>query len=300
MEGYHEPVLLNTAVELLVDRTGGIYLDMTFGGGGHSEKILSVLGDEGRLVAFDKDLAAFGNVIDDRRFEFVRSDYRFIEAKLDELGIEEVDGILADLGVSSHQFDEADRGFSLRLDGELDMRMDEEQRLSAAEVVNEYEENELWRLFREYGEVRSPGKVVRAIVGARKFGGIKTTGELVEVLMPVLPKGREKKELAKVFQAIRIEVNEELEGLKELLEGGLRKLRKGGRFIVISYHSLEDRLVKCYFRAGNFTGYVEKDFYGNQLSPWELISRKAIVPTEEEIKRNPRARSAKLRAAKKK
>ena len=297
MNEYHVPVLLHESVDLLDVNPGGIYADLTFGGGGHSREILRRLGKKGTLFGFDQDMDAMANVPDDGRFVFVRNNFRFLRGCLRDAGVVQVDGILADLGVSSHHFDAEERGFSFRFDAELDMRMNRQGKLSAREVVNRYEEEELARIIREYGELNPAGRIARSIVRARESGEIATIAELKEAVQPMVPRGEESKFLAKLFQAIRIEVNREMDALKMMLEQSLKVLKPGGRLVVITYHSLEDRLVKNFMRAGNFTGEAEKDFYGKVHSPFEVVTRKALVPPAEEIERNSRSRSAKLRAA---
>lgn len=296
MSEYHNPVLLHESVDGLAIKPDGVYVDCTFGGGGHSRHILSLLGENGRLVVFDKDEDARRNIVDDSRLHFVASDFRFIRNYLKFLKISQVDGILADLGVSSHQFDTPERGFSIRFDSELDMRMDKSATLNAAEVLNSYEAEELARVLYEYGELTNSRKVAAAIIAARP---ITDTVRLKEVLAPFYRKQEEHKFLARVFQALRIEVNDEMTGLKELLEASTDILAPNGRLSVISYHSLEDRLVKNFMRAGNFAGVPEKDFYGNPQVPFKVITRQVVVPTDDEIKINNRARSAKLRIAEK-
>lgn len=296
MSEYHNPVLLHESVDGLAIKPDGVYVDCTFGGGGHSRHILSLLGENGRLVVFDKDEDARRNIVDDSRLHFVASDFRFIRNYLKFLKISQVDGILADLGVSSHQFDTPERGFSIRFDSELDMRMDKSATLNAAEVLNSYEAEELARVLYEYGELTNSRKVAAAIIAARP---ITDTVRLKEVLAPFYRKQEEHKFLARVFQALRIEVNDEMAGLKELLEASTDLLAPDGRLSVISYHSLEDRLVKNFMRAGNFAGVPEKDFYGNPQVPFKVITRQVVVPTDDEIKINNRARSAKLRIAEK-
>lgn len=299
MCAYHVPVLLKESVDLLDVKSGGVYADLTFGGGGHSREILSRLGKNGRLYGFDQDLDAIPNIPDDKRFVFVRNNFRFLRGCLREAGVEQVDGILADLGVSSHHFDAEERGFSFRFDGELDMRMNREAGLSAREVVNGYEEQDLARIFREYGELNSAGRIARAVVQARGRGEIATIAELKEAVGPLIPRNEESKFLAKLFQAIRIEVNREMDALKMMLEQALKVLKPGGRLVVITYHSLEDRLVKNFMRDGNFEGVAEKDFYGRVDTPFEVVTRKALAPSAAEVERNSRSRSAKLRAAQK-
>lgn len=295
---YHIPVLLHAAVRGLHINPKGFYVDVTFGGGGHSREILQHLSD-GKLFAFDQDADAKANVPDDDRFTFIPRNFSHLQQALHDLGIEKVNGILADLGVSSHQFDDPKRGFSIRSDMPLDMRMNAAQSLSAIEVVNDYETDELKTILRNYGEVENAGRLVFAIEQKRKQKRIETTGELLELISKVAPRQKEKQYQAKVFQAIRIEVNQELEVLKAFLEQSLNVLEPGGRLVVISYHSLEDRLVKNFMKSGKFSGEVEKDFYGNPQKPFEEITRKPIVPDEAETEQNPRARSAKLRIAEK-
>lgn len=297
MSVYHTPVLLEESVALLGVEPGGVYADLTFGGGGHSRRILSMLGPEGRLYGFDQDEDAAANAPDDPRFTFVGSNFRFLRGALRLRGVELVDGILADLGVSSHHFDEAARGFTFRADAPLDMRMNRRGKLTAAAVVNTYDRDSLQRILGEWGEVETPWKAANCIERARAAAPIETTGALVEAVRPCTPRKDEAKFLSKLFQALRIEVNGEMEALKMALEQSLRVLRPGGRLAVISYHSLEDRLVKNFLRAGNFEGQVEKDFYGQPQTPFEVLTRKAVVPSPEELERNPRSRSARLRAA---
>ena len=296
---YHQPVLLTESVDLLDVKPSGVYVDVTFGGGGHSAEILRRLGENGRLLSFDKDPDAHQNQIDDPRFTLVRSDFKFIETALKAHGVTAVDGILGDLGVSSHQFDEGGRGFSFRFDAQLDMRMNPEEGASAIDVLNSYSTRELREVMRQYGDVRQAGKIADAIVLARKNARIETTGDLEQVVGSVIAAQNLTKILTLVYQAIRIEVNSEMEALENLLEGGLEMLKVGGRMSIISYHSLEDRMTKQYFKTGSLKGILEKDFFGRSLCPWKLVTRKAIVPNEAEQKSNPRSRSAKLRAAEK-
>ena len=293
---YHTPVLLETSVELMDIQPEGTYVDLTFGGGGHSRHILSKLGPKGRLYSFDQDKDTLANAPDDDRFTYVASNFRFLRGALRWRGVTEVDAVLADLGVSSHHFDAVERGFSFRGEAPLDMRMNQRGRLTAREVVNNYAEEELTRIFRDWGELETPWKVASCLVRARQKGEIATTAQLVEAIKPCTPRKDESKFLTKLFQALRIEVNGEMEALKMALEQSLKVLKPGGRLVVISYHSLEDRLVKNFLRSGNFEGRVEKDFYGKALAPFEIVTRKAVVPTDEELARNPRSRSAKLRA----
>lgn len=296
-ETYHIPVLLEASVDLLDIKPQGCYADLTFGGGGHSRHILSKLGAQGRLYAFDQDRDTLANAPQDDRFRYVASNFRFLRGALRWRGVEAVDGILADLGVSSHHFDAVERGFSFRGTARLDMRMNQRGRLTAAEIVNDYSAEELTRIFRDWGELDTPWKIASCLERARQKGRIETTAALVEAVKPCTPKKDESKFLTKLFQALRIEVNGEMEALKMALEQSLKVLKPGGRLVVISYHSLEDRLVKNFLRSGNFEGKVEKDFFGRATTPFEVITRKAITPDEEELERNPRSRSAKLRAA---
>jgi 16S rRNA (cytosine1402-N4)-methyltransferase len=293
---YHNPVLLQESVDALNIKEDGVYVDVTFGGGGHSKEILKRLGANGKLFAFDQDEDAVKNKIDDDRFVLIEENFRYISRFLKFYGVRKVDGILADLGVSSHQFDEAERGFSIRFDGELDMRMNQNAKVSAKEVVNEYEEKDLADILFLYGELRNARAIARTIAEEREKERIETSFQLKQVLKRFLPKAREHKILAQIFQAIRIEVNEELEVLKEFLNQTPGLLHAGGRLSVISYHSLEDRLVKRFIRTGLFSGEPEKDFFGNIQVPLMKVG-KLIVPTPQEINVNNRARSAKLRVA---
>ncbi|MBO5381700.1 MAG: 16S rRNA (cytosine(1402)-N(4))-methyltransferase RsmH [Bacteroides sp.] len=297
---YHIPVLLMPSVDGMNIRPDGIYADMTFGGGGHSREILSRLGDGGRLLSFDQDEDAERNIVDNPHFTFVRSNFRYLKNFLRYHGIEQVDGILADLGVSSHHFDDSERGFSFRGDGPLDMRMNKRAGITAADVVNNYSEERLADIFYLYGELKNSRKIASVLAKARAIQPINTIGEFLEVIKPLFGREREKKELAKVFQALRIEVNHEMEALKEMLQATTQMLRPGGRLAVITYHSLEDRLVKNMMKTGNVEGKMEKDFFGNVETPFRLVNNKVIVPDEEEIAANPRSRSAKLRIAEKK
>ena len=295
---YHNPVLLSETVEGLNIKQDGVYVDVTFGGGGHSRKILESLGPKGRLIAFDQDKDALLNTIDDARFLLINENFRYVKRFLRFHGIKSVDGILADFEVSSHQFDEADRGFSIRFDAQLDMRMDQQNTLSAHSLINTYEEEGLKRVFWGYGELRTAPALAKTIVAARAEKAIETTFELKAVLNKHLPKGRENKILAQIYQAIRIEVNQEIEVLKEFLLQTPELLNEGGRLSVISYHSLEDRLVKRFIRNGLFEGEPERDVFGNFEVPLKKVGG-LIVPNAKEIKLNNRARSAKLRIAEK-
>ena len=296
---YHNPVLLKETVDGLNIKPDGIYVDVTFGGGGHSREILNRLGADGRLYAFDQDEDALRNVLDDKRFVLINENFRFIKRFLRFHNVKKVDGILGDFGVSSHQFDEAERGFSTRFDAVLDMRMNQKDTLSAYEVVNEYEEKELKRVFVEFGELKNGGAMANVIVAVRKEKPIRNTEQLKQVLAKFLPVHKSNKILAQIYQAIRIEVNQEIEVLKEFLTQTEELLVSGGRLSLISYHSLEDRLVKRFMRNGLFEGEPERDFFGNFEVPFKTIE-KLIVPSAEEIERNNRARSAKLRVGQKK
>lgn len=297
---YHIPVLLKESVDAMNIQPQGTYVDVTFGGGGHSREILSRLGDKGRLLGFDQDEDAEGNIVDDSRFVFVRSNFRYLHNFLRYHDIEKVDAILADLGVSSHHFDDSERGFSFRFDGQLDMRMNKRAGITAAQVVNTYDEERLADIFYLYGELKNSRRLASVIVKARNTQQITTIGEFLEIVKPLFGREREKKELAKVFQALRIEVNQEMEALKEMLLAATEALKPGGRLVVITYHSLEDRMVKNIMKTGNIEGKTTQDFFGNVLTPFRLVNNKVIVPEEEEIARNPRSRSAKLRIAEKK
>jgi len=295
---YHIPVLLSQSVDGLNIKPDGTYVDATFGGGGHSREILKRL-NNGRLFAFDQDSDALQNVPDDDRFVLIKSNFRFIKNFLRLHDAMPADGILADLGISSHQIDVPERGFSSRFDAPLDMRMDRDQELTAANIVNEYDEQDLSKLFRKYGEIKNSGCVSRAIIRIREKERIKTTFQLAEAVRSCFPPARFNKSMAKVFQALRIEVNDELGALEEFLLQTPGVLKVGGRLVVIAYHSLEDRLVKNFMKSGNLEGKVEKDFYGNPILTFKVLTGKPIVPGEEEIKMNKRARSAKLRIAEK-
>ena len=297
---YHVPVLLQESICGLNLQDGGIYVDVTFGGGGHSREILRRMGKESRLFSFDQDEDAERNIVDDSRFTFVRSNFRYLRNFLRYYGVEEVDGILADLGVSSHHFDDSERGFSFRFDGKLDMRMNRRAGMTAADVVNTYDEERLADVFYLYGELKNSRKLANVLVKARARKPFDTIGDFLEVVKPLYGREREKKELAKVFQALRIEVNEEMQALKEMLYASTEALKPGVRLVVITYHSLEDRMVKNLMKTGNIEGKADQDFYGNVKTPFRLINNKGIVPADEEILRNPRSRSAKLRIAEKK
>lgn len=297
---YHIPVLLQACIQGLNIKPEGVYVDLTFGGGGHSKEILKQLGSNGKLIAFDQDIDAAENVPDDDRFIFVPQNFRYLKNYLRINGFSKVDGILGDLGVSSHQFDVAERGFSIRFDSELDMRMNQQSDLSAKDVINSYEEKQLIFIFRNYGEIDNAVKLAKAICTFRETDTIATTGQLRLAIKNCTPKFEENRYLAKVFQAIRMEVNQEMESLKECLTQCIEVLKPGGRLVVMSYHSLEDRLVKNILKAGNIDGIEEKDVvFGTSAKIFKLLSSKPIVPTEEEIKNNSRARSAKLRVAEK-
>ena len=296
---YHVPVLLKESVEALNIRRDGIYVDLTFGGGGHSREILKHLGKEGKLLAFDQDADAEANIPEDEKFTFVRSNFRFLRNWLRYYEIEHVDGILADLGVSSHHFDDETRGFSFRFDAPLDMRMNQAGGINAADVLNTYKEEQLCQIFRLYGELKNGRRLAAAITKARVSEHIETAGQLIETVRPVIGREREKKELAKVFQALRIEVNGEMVALQEMLKSTIDALCTGGRLVVLTYHSLEDRMVKNFMKSGNAEGAVEQDFFGNRIVPLKPVNNKVIVPDTEEQERNTRSRSAKLRIAQK-
>ena len=292
---YHKPVLLAECLEGLNIKPDGIYVDVTYGGGGHSRAIVSRLDENGRLYAFDQDADAIANATDDNRLKVIRANFRDMKAFLRLEGVRSVDGIIADLGISSHQIDSPSRGFSTRSDGKLDMRMDVRQEMSAADVVNGYDLEDLSRILKLYGELPNATQMARAICAARSEKAIATTSDLCDAVRRHLPKGYENKYLAMLFQAIRIEVNGELEALKAMLLQSSDILNEGGRLAVISYHSLEDRLVKNFIKSGNFEGEVKKDFYGNPLTPFTAVNRKVITPSETELQQNNRSRSAKLR-----
>ncbi len=296
---YHIPALLNECIEGLAINPSGIYVDVTFGGGGHSRAIMNQLDKKGHLYGFDQDQDAIANSIDDPRFTFVYSNFAYISNFLRFHNVKHVDGIIADLGVSFHHFDESSRGFSFRFDETLDMRMNQKGNKDARKVIAEYSEEQLAQILYLYGEMKNSRKIASAIVKAREIKSINTTGELLNVIKPFIKPSQEKKELAQVFQALRIEVNEELEVLKALLNQSIKVLKPGGRLVILTYHSLEDRLVKNFFKSGNIEGNVEKDFFGRINTPFKLINNKVIIASDEEVERNPRARSAKLRIAEK-
>lgn len=294
---YHIPVMRKESVDGMAIQPNGTYVDVTFGGGGHSREILSRLGKKGVLLGFDQDEDAERNIVDDKRFRFVRSNFRYLANFLHYHHIEKVDAILADLGVSSHHFDDSQRGFSFRFDGALDMRMNKRAGITAAHVVNTYKEEQLADVFYLYGELKNSRKLAATIARERTKNEIKTIEEFLNIIKPLFGREREKKELAKVFQALRIEVNQEMEALKEMLTAAIDTLKPGGRLVVITYHSLEDRMVKNLMKTGNVEGKQVQDFYGNLQNPLRQVNHKVITPSEEEIERNPRARSAKLRIA---
>lgn len=299
IQTYHIPVLLKPAVDGLDIRPEGTYVDTTLGGGGHTREILSRLGPQGRLLGFDQDEDAERNIPDDPRFTFVRSNFRFLHNFLRYHGISQIDGLLADLGVSSHHFDDSERGFSFRFDGALDMRMNKRAGQTAADIVNTYSEERLANVFYLYGELKNSRKLAAALVKARAAAPINTIGTFLDIVKPFFGREREKKEMARVFQALRIEVNQEMEALKEMLYAATDALRPGGRLAVITYHSLEDRMVKNLIKTGNVEGKMEKDFFGNTQTPFRAVNNKVIVPDDDETARNPRSRSAKLRIAEK-
>lgn len=296
---YHIPVMLAECMEGLSIQPDGKYVDVTFGGGGHSKEILRRLGEKGKLYGFDQDADAEKNILGDSRFVFIRSNFRFLYNFMHYHEVDEVDGILADLGVSSHHFDDKDRGFSFRFDGALDMRMNTRAGKTAADVINLYPEDKLADVFYLYGELKNARKLASVLVKAREVKPVETIEELLESVKPFVGWDKEKKFLAQVFQALRIEVNYEMRALKEMLQQALKMLRPGGRLVVMTYHSLEDRLVKNFLKTGNFEGKTEQDFFGNVQSPFRLINNKVIVPTDNEIGINSRSRSAKLRIAQK-
>ena len=297
---YHVPVLLQESIDGMNLQPKGIYVDVTFGGGGHSKEILRQGDDTIRLFSFDQDEDAERNIVNDERFTFVRSNFRYLYNFLRYHDVEGVDAVLADLGVSSHHFDDSERGFSFRFDGKLDMRMNKRAGMTAADVVNTYDEERLADIFYLYGELKNSRKLASAIAKARSNKQIVTIGDFLDIVKPMFGREREKKELAKVFQALRIEVNQEMEALKEMLYAATEALKPGGRLVVITYHSLEDRMVKNIMKTGNVEGKSEQDFFGNVNTPFRLVNNKVIVASDEEVARNPRSRSAKLRIAEKK
>ena len=294
---YHIPALLAPTIEGLSIKANGVYVDATFGGGGHSRAIMERLEANGRLYGFDQDMDAYANRIDDPRFTFVHSNFRFLSNFMRYYGVDEVDGIVADLGVSFHHFDDASRGFSFRFDGELDMRMNRDSAISARSVIATYSEERLADVLFLFGELKSARRMAAAIVKARQTSDIVSASQLIEVVKPFIKPAQEKKELAQLFQALRIEVNDEIGALKSLLTQSLKVLRPGGRICILTYHSLEDRIVKNFFRTGNIEGRIDKDFFGRINAPLEAVNNKVIVPDDAEIERNPRSRSAKLRIA---
>jgi 16S rRNA (cytosine1402-N4)-methyltransferase len=298
-ETYHVPVLLNESIDGLAIKPDGIYVDVTFGGGGHSKEILRRLGKKGHLYSFDQDPDAEKNIVNDDRFTFVRSNFRYIKNWMRYYGVDHIDGLLADLGVSSHHFDDETRGFSFRFDAPLDMRMNKRSGTTAAEILNNYDEEQLADIFYIYGELKNARKIAAAITKARNEKRIETTDDFLHVTEKLFQREREKKEMAKMFQALRIEVNHEMDALKEMLNGAMETLCEGGRLSVITYHSLEDRIVKNMMKAGNVEGKVKQDFFGRIEAPFRLVNNKVIVPSDEEQQQNPRSRSAKLRVAEK-
>lgn len=297
---YHIPVLLHESVDGLNIHPSGTYIDVTFGGGGHSREILRRLGDDGHLYSFDQDADAEGNIPEgDERFTFVRSNFRYLTNWIRYYGVDHIDGLIADLGVSSHHFDAEERGFSFRFDAPLDMRMNGRAGMTAADIVNRYDEERLANVLYLYGELKNSRKLAAAMVKARALKAVETIDDLLQIVKPFMPREREKKDLARVFQALRIEVNHEMDALHEMLEAALKVLRPGGRLVVLTYHSLEDRMVKNFVRSGRMDGKVEQDFFGRKLTPWRAVNNKVIVPDEEEQRTNPRSRSAKLRIAEK-
>lgn len=296
---YHTPVLLKESIDGLDIKPGGTYVDVTFGGGGHSREILSRLGEDGHLYSFDQDADAEHNIVDDSRFTFVRSNFRYLKNWMRYYDIEHIDGLLADLGVSSHHFDDETRGFSFRFDAPLDMRMNKRAGTTAADIINNYSEERLADVFYLYGELKNSRRIASAIAKARQAKKIETTSDFIETVEKLFQREREKKDMAKLFQALRIEVNHEMDALREMLAGAQEMLGVGGRLSVITYHSLEDRIVKNVMKAGNSEGKIVKDFFGRIETPFKLINNRVIVPTDEEQARNPRSRSAKLRIAEK-
>lgn len=296
MSEYHNPVLLKESVDALIINPSGVYVDCTFGGGGHSREIINRIDEEGKLFSFDQDIDAVNNKIDDNRFELIEQNFRFLKNNLRIRGIKQVDGVLGDLGVSSHQFDTPERGFSTRFDGELDMRMNQNSKLSAKTIINEYEEEDLARVFYDFGELQGSYRLAREVVKARADKQIETIEELKQIFS-FIPKMKENKFFAQMFQALRIEVNDEMAALKDMLSQSAEVIKPGGRLVIISYHSLEDRLTKRFMKNGMFEGEPERDVFGNWSAPFKPLQSKVIVPTQEEINVNPRARSAKMRIA---
>jgi 16S rRNA (cytosine1402-N4)-methyltransferase len=295
---YHDPVLAKESIDALAIMDNGIYVDATFGGGGHARLIMDALGENGRLIGFDQDMDASQNLLNDQRFTFVQHNFRFLKRFLRLHAATKVHGILADLGVSSHQLDIPERGFSFRFDADLDMRMNQHQEVTAASILKSYSAEALQSMFSRYGEVRNAKTLAQRIVEARKVGHMDTVGKFLQLLEPLI-RGQRSRYLAQVFQALRIEVNDEMGALEDFLQQALEALHDDGRLVIISYHSIEDRMVKNFFKTGNIKGIQEKDFYGNITRPFKVLTRKALLPTEQEIKNNPRARSAKLRVAQK-
>ena len=298
-ETYHVPVLLKESVDGLDIKPDGVYIDVTFGGGGHSKEILTRLGDKGHLYSFDQDADAENNIVNDDRFTFVRSNFRYIKNWMKYYGVDRVDGLLADLGVSSHHFDDESRGFSFRYEAPLDMRMNKRAGQTAADVLNNYDEEQIADILYVYGELKNARRIASAIIKSRQSKRIETTGDLLKIATNLFAKEREKKEAAKLFQALRIEVNHEMDALKEMLNGAQELLCKGGRLSVITYHSLEDRIVKNFIKAGNAEGKITQDFFGHTEAPFKAVNNKIVVPDESEQESNPRSRSAKLRIAEK-
>ena len=298
-ETYHVPVLLNESIDGLAIKPDGIYVDVTFGGGGHSKEILRRLGEKGHLYSFDQDPDAEKNIVDDDRFTFVRSNFRYLKNWMRYYDVDHIDGLLADLGVSSHHFDDETRGFSFRFDAPLDMRMNKRAGTTAAEILNSYDEEQLADIFYIYGELKNARKIAATIAKTRNEKKIETTGDLMNATERLFQREREKKEMAKMFQALRIEVNHEMDALKEMLNGAKDMLCEGGRLSVITYHSLEDRIVKNMMKSGNVEGKIKQDFFGRIEAPFRLVNNKVIVPSDEEQQQNPRSRSAKLRVAEK-
>lgn len=299
IDSYHVPVMLKECLEGLNINPEGIYVDVTFGGGGHSSNIVKLLNGNGHLYGFDQDADSERNIINDDRFTFVRSNFRYLSNFMRYYNVDGVDGVLADLGVSSHHFDDETRGFSFRFDSELDMRMNYRDGMTAADIVNEYDEEKLADVFYLYGEMKNSRKIASALVKGRSRKTVKTVADFLDIVRPFIPAASEKKELARIFQALRIEVNSEMDALSEMLQATASLLKPGGRLVVMTYHSLEDRMVKNFMKAGNVSGKIEQDIFGRSKSVFKLVNNKVIVPTAEEIETNPRSRSAKLRIAEK-